>query len=117
MSTPMGEQFGDLVLELRAMSANMVANGPRSDSLPELLAAAAREIEGMRSIIVKTNEIVSEGAMEGFNPLAGTWADRLFANQHYLHKARAYRAEGLPRSKARGSISRPSQGTSSGGEK
>lgn len=49
----MGEQFGDLVLELRAASENMVANGPRSDSLPELMAAAAREIEGTRRLLQK----------------------------------------------------------------
>lgn len=40
--------FGDLVLELRAMNENMVAMGPSTSSLPELLAAAADEIDRLR---------------------------------------------------------------------
>lgn len=35
-------------------------------------------------IIRDTRELISLGAMEGFNPLRGTWADRLFLNQAKL---------------------------------
>ncbi len=41
--------FGDLALELRAMHENMLATGPRTGSLPELLVAAADEIEELRA--------------------------------------------------------------------
>lgn len=50
------------------------------DTIVEALRAAAsldKAVEALR----KTRSIVSEGAMEGFNPLTGDWAERLFANQ------------------------------------
>mgnify|MGYP003392962660 CR=1 FL=1 len=34
-----------------------------------------------------THKLISEGALEGFNPLEGTWADRLFRNQGAIHDA------------------------------
>lgn len=49
---------------------------------------AADEIERLHSVLDATHKLISEGAAsEGFNPLVGTWADRLFANQAAISAA------------------------------
>lgn len=49
---------------------------------------AADEIERLHSILDATHKLITEGACVGFIPTEGTWAERLFANQHNLFEAR-----------------------------
>ena len=43
----------------------------------------------LREALTQVREIIKEGAMEGFNPMAGTWAERLFASQAMTRAALA----------------------------
>jgi hypothetical protein len=55
--------------------------------VPSDLRVLVGEIDRLRAVCAQTNAIVAEGAKEGFNPLVGTWAERLFANQWDLSQA------------------------------
>ena len=59
--------------------------GPWSDY--SLADDAKAEIERLRSVLDATHKLISEGAMVGFVPTEGTWADRLFKNQAQIHAA------------------------------
>jgi hypothetical protein len=37
--------------------------------------------------LIHIREIIKDGALEGFNPMAGDWAERLFKSQHMSHEA------------------------------
>jgi hypothetical protein len=52
-------------------------NQPPSEADARLLVAAPDLLAALYNV----RQIISEGAMEGFNPLAGDWAERLFASQ------------------------------------
>lgn len=52
-------------------------NQPPSEADARLMAAAPDLLAALHNV----RQIISEGAMEGFNPLAGDWAERLFASQ------------------------------------
>lgn len=44
-----------------------------------------RKLEEHRKALEHVRAIISEGAMVGFNPLEGTWAERLYASQGMTH--------------------------------
>ena len=48
---------------------------------------AADEIERLRSVLDATHKLVTEGALTGFTPTEGTWAERLYNNQGAVHDA------------------------------
>lgn len=52
-----------------------------------LMREAANEIERLRAVLDATHKLVTEGALIGFIPTEGTWAERLYANQANLHDA------------------------------
>ena len=64
-------------------------NLDRLDGPPSVFAMrdAKREIERLLSVIEATHKLVTEGALVGFVPTEGTWADRLYQNQARLHDA------------------------------
>ena len=45
------------------------------------------EIAHLRNVLDATHKLITEGAMTGFVPTDGTWADRLFKNQGAIHDA------------------------------
>jgi hypothetical protein len=49
-----------------------------------LLIAAAPD---MLAALLNVRKIISEGALTGFNPLDGDWAERLYASQHVTSSA------------------------------
>jgi hypothetical protein len=48
-----------------------------ADANARLIAAAPEMFEALKAV----NAIIAEGATEGFRPLVGDWADRLFYSQ------------------------------------
>jgi hypothetical protein len=48
---------------------------------------AAAEIKRLRAVLDATHKLVTEGALIGFIPTEGTWAERLYANQGQIHDA------------------------------
>ena len=47
----------------------------------------SREIERLRAVLDTTHTLVTEGALVGFIPTEGTWAERLYTNQGRIHDA------------------------------
>lgn len=45
------------------------------------------DVARLRSVLDATHKLIAEGAMTGFNPHNGTWADRLFKNQWNISQA------------------------------
>lgn len=52
-----------------------------------LIEDAISELEQLRSVLDATHKLVTEGALVGFIPTEGTWAERLFKNQGAIHDA------------------------------
>lgn len=50
----------------------------------DALEARLKECEATLRV---TNKIIADGALTGFNPTDGDWAERLFANQQAITKA------------------------------
>ena len=46
----------------------------------QALKEAADELRDLKKVLSHTREIICEGATEGFNPMKGDWAERLFLN-------------------------------------
>jgi GH24 family phage-related lysozyme (muramidase) len=49
--------------------------------------ALEAENKKLRAVLEVTQTIVADGALVGFLPLEGTWADRLFRNQWDISQA------------------------------
>ena len=45
------------------------------------------EVERLRAVLDATHKLVTEGALVGFIPTEGTWAERLYKNQGSIHDA------------------------------
>jgi hypothetical protein len=63
-----------------------ISQGECAD-LSVALGGAADEINKLRSVLDATHKLISEGALRGFVPTDGTWADRLFKNQWNISQA------------------------------
>ena len=46
---------------------------------------AERKADALRSVLLATHKLITEGALVGFIPTEGTWAERLFKNQGVIH--------------------------------
>lgn len=51
------------------------------------VAALRGEVGRLRAVLDTTHKLVTEGALIGFIPTEGTWAERLYANQGQIHDA------------------------------
>ena len=56
------------------------------ESEARLLVALQRNLT-LRITLDATHKLISEGALVGFIPTEGTWAERLFKNQHNIFEA------------------------------
>jgi hypothetical protein len=52
---------------------------------PEQIERMQAENERLRSALTYVRSIIKDGAMTGFNPLDGDWAERLFKSQALTH--------------------------------
>ena len=50
------------------------------DSLIKTIQSLKEENSKLREVLWRTRFIICEGVTEGFNPLVGDWADKLFLN-------------------------------------
>lgn len=48
---------------------------------------ATDEAAQLRKVLGATHQLITEGALVGFIPTEGTWAERLFKNQGAVHDA------------------------------
>ncbi len=63
------------------------ANFHRAVFNPARILALLDEVERLRGALLTTRGLVCEGAIEGFNPEAGDWAERLYVNNGYISRA------------------------------
>lgn len=78
-------EIASLKEDARASSALAAENFARAKK-------TEAEIKELRAALDIVRGIIVEGAMEGFNPLVGDWAERLFASQALTHAALEQRA-------------------------
>ena len=80
------QQIHDYIEKLEAENSTLkVALNKYSED--EILLTHQHRIKVLRGALEMVREIIVKGAVTGFQPLEGTWADELFRSQHDTHKA------------------------------